>query len=333
MKPLFSKYQRELSAAIAFAALLLVVLLVAPNFYSFGNLRDLALSNAAVLLIALGMTLVILLGEIDISVGSQFAVLSILAGTLAKAGLPLPLLFSVLLICGALLGAVNAALVAWLRIPSIVVTLAAMVAWRDGLRWVTEGAWVQGLPASFQWFGLGQAAGQAVILVLALALSLGLHWMLQNVAAGRAVYAVGSDAEAARLAGIHPQRVTFTVFVLLGAFTALAALLNSIRFYRHSRQCGRGAGTQSHRRRCCGRDGDQWRARDDSRHADRRCVAGHDWDGADLCRHQSVLGKGDSRRDYSGGGLRGCCLATPGRNTANRHGKVIPEEHHATRSA
>jgi rhamnose transport system permease protein len=230
MKPLFSKYQRELSAAIAFAALLLVVLLVAPNFYSFGNLRDLALSNAAVLLIALGMTLVILLGEIDISVGSQFAVLSILAGTLAKAGLPLPLLFSVLLICGALLGAVNAALVAWLRIPSIVVTLAAMVAWRDGLRWVTEGAWVQGLPASFQWFGLGQAAGQAVILVLALALSLGLHWMLQNVAAGRAVYAVGSDAEAARLAGIHPQRVTFTVFVLLGAFTALAALLNSIRF-------------------------------------------------------------------------------------------------------
>jgi rhamnose transport system permease protein len=192
------QYQRELSAAAAYLALLLIVALIAPNFYSAANLRDLALGNAAVLLVALGMTLVILLGEIDISVGSQFAVLSIAAGTLAKTGLPLPLVFVVLLALGAVLGAVNGALVAWLRIPSIVVTLAAMVAWRDGLRWVTEGAWVQGLPASFQWFGLGQSAGQVLILAFALVVSAALHWIMKNVAAGRAVYAVGGHSSAAR---------------------------------------------------------------------------------------------------------------------------------------
>ena len=83
MRKVFTKYQRELSAALAYAALLLVVLIVAPSFYSLSNLRDLAVSNAPVLLVALGMTLVILLGEIDISVGSQFAVLSILTGSRA----------------------------------------------------------------------------------------------------------------------------------------------------------------------------------------------------------------------------------------------------------
>lgn len=230
MRQLLTKYQRELSAALAFAALLLVVLLVAPSFYSFGNLRDLAVSNAAVLIIALGMTLVILLGEIDISVGSQFAALSVVAGLLAKTSLPLPFVAIVVLLIGWMLGALNGALVAWVRIPSIVVTLALMVIWRDVLRWSTDGAWVQGLPASFQWFGLGQAAGQALIVIIALSLAFALHWLMRNVAAGRAVYATGSDAEAARLAGIRPPHVTFHVFALLGAFTALAALLNATRF-------------------------------------------------------------------------------------------------------
>lgn len=230
MNQTFTKYQRELSTALAYTALLLVVLLIAPNFFNLSNLRDLALGNAAVLLVAVGMTLVILAGQIDISVGSQFAVCSVAAGLLAKAGLPMPVVVIALILLGGLLGAVNGALVAWVRIPAIVVTLATMVAWRDGLRWLTEGAWVQGLPASFQWFGLGQSAGQWLIVAGALVLWTVVAWSLGTLASGRAVYAVGCDEEAARLAGIQPPRVTFGVFALLGALTGLAALLNAIRF-------------------------------------------------------------------------------------------------------
>src|SRR3954468_8500610 len=149
-------YKRELSAAVAFAALLLLVAGLAPSFYSVANLRDLALNNAPVLLVAVGMTLVILCGEIDISVGSQFAVCSVIAGGLAEAGVPVGLLLPCLVVTGALMGAVNGLLVGRLRLPSIIVTLAMLTAWRDGLRWVTQGAWVQDLPANFQWFGLGQ---------------------------------------------------------------------------------------------------------------------------------------------------------------------------------
>ena len=222
--------RRELAATAAFAALLLVVGIVAPAFFRPDNLRDLTLNNTPILVVAVGMTLVILAGEIDISVGSQFAVCSVAAGWLAKGGVPVPLLLPCVLGVGALLGAVNGALVGFLGLPSIIVTLGMLVAWRDALRWATEGAWVQGLPADFQWFGLGQNTAEWLIVGAALALLLACHWGLRRLRAGRAVYAVGSDAEAARLAGIEPPRIRFAVFVLMGALVGLAALLNAVRF-------------------------------------------------------------------------------------------------------
>ena len=224
------RYRREAAPAIAFAALLLVVALAAPSFFSAANLRDLALNNAPVLLVAIGMTLVILAGEIDISVGSQFAVCAVLSGVLAKGGVPIPLLVPCMVAIGAAMGAVNGALVGFLRLPSIIVTLAMLVAWRDALRWSTEGAWVQDLPAGFQWFGLGQRGAEWLIVALALALLAAFAWGLRALSAGRAVYAVGSNAEGARLAGIEPPRVVFWVFTVTGALVGLAALLNAARF-------------------------------------------------------------------------------------------------------
>jgi rhamnose transport system permease protein len=229
-KRFFGRYRRELSAALAFLALLVVVAIAAPGFFSLANLRDLALSNAPVLVVATGMTLVILTRQIDISIGSQFAVCSVAAGLLAKTGLPIPLALVAVAAFGFLLGSINGVLVARLSIPSIVVTLATMVALRDGLRWATEGAWVQNLPRDFQWFGFARSTGQSAIIVSALAIAALFAWALKNLAAGRALYAVGSNAEAARLAGIPPQTVTFAVFALMGALTGIAAILNSIRF-------------------------------------------------------------------------------------------------------
>jgi rhamnose transport system permease protein len=224
------RYKRELAAAVAFAVLLVLVGIAAPSFFSAANLRDLAVNNASTLLIAVGMTAVILVGEIDISVGSQFAVCTVVAGELAKAGGSVGLLLPYLLVIGATMGAVNGLLVAWLRLPSIIVTLAMLVAWRDALRWVTGGRWVQNLPPNFQWFGLGQTLGQWLIVIIALAVLVGFSWVLRNLSAGRAIYAVGSDAEAARLAGIEPPRIIFAVFVLMGALVGLAAVLNAVRF-------------------------------------------------------------------------------------------------------
>src|SRR5579859_6396217 len=175
---------------------------LAPGFFTAENIRDVILSNTPVLAIAIGMTLVILTGEIDISVGSQFAIASICAALFAKTGLPMIVVLIATAALGWLMGALNGVLVAYVRIPSIVVTLAAMVILRDSLRWARGGAWVQNLPRSFQWFGFSQTGGQAAIVLIGAAVFFCCVFFLRWIAAGRAVYATGSDAEAARLSGI-----------------------------------------------------------------------------------------------------------------------------------
>ena len=224
------RFRRELSVALAFAALLGVLGVLAPRFFRPEQLMAMAVSNASVVVAAVGMTMVILCRQIDISIGSQFALCGVAAGLMARAGVPIPLVAVGTLLVGGMLGAVNGWLVAMVGLPSIVVTLATMVIWREALRYGRQGAFVRDLPAQFQWFGAGQSTGQWVILAASLLVFLLFAWGLRNLAAGRAVYATGSDPEAARLAGVRPDRVVFGAFAAMGALTGLAALLSAVRF-------------------------------------------------------------------------------------------------------
>ncbi len=217
----------------AFITLLLVLAglaVAAPEFFALQNLRDLALTNVPVLLVALGMTLVIVLGQIDISAGSIFAICAVAAGAAAQSGLPITLAALLGIFVGLLLGAVNGVLISYVRAPSIVVTLATMTAWREALRWITGGAWIENLPPGFQWFGLSQTGGQAVIVLLSLAVFAAIWWASRNLAGFRMIFAAGSDAAAANLAGIDTRLVLLSVFCLMGALTGFASILNAVRF-------------------------------------------------------------------------------------------------------
>jgi rhamnose transport system permease protein len=223
-------HRREISLAIAIAVLAGVLAIAAPGYFGRENLTDVLLANIPALVVALGMTFVILTGQIDISVGSLFAICSVAAGILAKSELPVPAAFLAACLVGGLLGSINGALVAYAGIPSIVVTLASMVVLRDALRWQTQGAWVQDLPSNFQWLGLSQAVYPTLAFLTVALLAVLFAWGLRNMSAGRAVYATGSSADSARLAGIDPSRITFSVFVVSGVLTGFAAVLNSVRF-------------------------------------------------------------------------------------------------------
>jgi rhamnose transport system permease protein len=222
--------RREISIAVAIAVLYAVLAVAAPGFFTRENFSDLFLGNFPVLLAALGATLVILAGEIDISIGSAFAICGVVAGVSAVGGVPLAATVAITCAAGAALGSVNGALVAYAGLPSIVVTLATMVALREGLRWATQGAWVQNLPPSFQWLGLAQTTYPIVALAVTILLQAALAWASRRVSALRSVYATGSDAEAARLAGIDTARGKWAVFAAAGAFTGLAAFMNAVRF-------------------------------------------------------------------------------------------------------
>ena len=218
-------HSREISVVAALAAALATLAIFAPSFFEPQPLRSLATREAPALVVACGMALVVICRQIDISVGSQFALCSVGGGLLAAAKWPLALVVPASIALGAGLGAFNGVLVAGLGLPSIVVTLATMVAWREGLRWLRQGEFVN-LPDGVQWFGLSQSVGQWTVIFSAAALVVALAFGTRHIVAGRFLYAVGSDREAARLAGIPPGRVTLGAFVLLGALTGLAAIMN-----------------------------------------------------------------------------------------------------------
>lgn len=222
------KYSREFTVAGALALLLAALAIFAPNFYEMQPLLSRFTSQMPALVAAIGITLVIITRQIDISIGAQFSMCAVVAGIVAGAGMPLGVAVIAAVGTGIVLGAFNGLLVAWLGLPSIVVTLATMVTWNEALR-----LWQQGrlmpLPEGIQWFGMSQAGGQSVVIGFSVALLLLFAWGMRNLAAGRYVYATGTDAEAARLAGINPKLTTFGVFVLMGALAGIAAVLNMVQ--------------------------------------------------------------------------------------------------------
>lgn len=219
---------RELPVVLALALILGVLAFFAPEFFDRQPLMSRLAQEAPGLIVAAGTALVIIARQIDISVGSQFAVCGVVAGMLAANGSSIAMCGVAAIGAGLLMGAINGLFVAALRLPSIVVTLATMVIWREALRLKQQGQFVN-LPAGYQWFGLPLAPGQVVQISAALAIFAILAWAAGRLSAGRFVYAVGSDAEAARLSGIPPRATTFGVFVLLGVLSGLAAFLNALQ--------------------------------------------------------------------------------------------------------
>jgi rhamnose transport system permease protein len=237
-----ARHTRELGLLVSILVLLAVPMAfgLGRGFYTSAVFQGMVLDNLSVLIAAVGMTLVILCGEIDISVAAQLAVCGVVGGTLSRMGLPIAVVIVCTVVCGGVLGLINGALVSWLSIPSIVATLAMLVLLENGLIVITKGVWVQNLPEDFQWFGLGQAGGQIVFAAIALTVLCGCVFMLRKTEFGRRFYAVGCSHEAALRMRIHPTRVVPTAFVILGALMGLAAVIHYCRYPEIETGAGRG---------------------------------------------------------------------------------------------
>jgi ribose/xylose/arabinose/galactoside ABC-type transport system permease subunit len=221
---------REFSLLLFLLALWGYLSVVAPAFLQGPNLEDLLVNSAYTAIAAAGMTLVIIAGGIDISVGSMLAVCSVLAGTTAKANWPLPLVILVTILAGLAMGTLNGLLTGYAGIPSIIVTLGTLSIYRGLMTWITKGYWIHGLPASFAWLGTGRVAGLPVPVGVMALVVLAFGVLLSQTAWGRRVYAVGGNPRAARLAGLNVAGTTVAVFALCGALTGVATLTFAPRF-------------------------------------------------------------------------------------------------------
>ena len=222
--------RREQALLISLIVISLLTALKRPDFLSLSNISDILTNYAYSMLVAIGMTCVIISGGIDLSVGALLALCSIVCGVLAKSGLMLGLIALVSLLLGALCGLVNGALSVYLSIPPVIVTLGMMSIIRGGVLWATGGYWVLDLP---QWFNspyqlkfLQLPLPVYVALVIVILSSLALRYTVF----GRSIYAVGSNPEAARLSGINVALTRCMSFVICGALTGVGAWLYATRF-------------------------------------------------------------------------------------------------------
>ncbi len=237
--------------------LLVLVALIAytgndnARFFSTRNMASLFSGNAYIAVAAIGMTMVIITGNIDISVGSLMVTLSMLSGAISvythfPSWLPINAVIGISwvlpVIVGGLVGAVIGFLVTYLRIPAIVVTLGFLSILKGFLIIASEGARITGMPDGYAlaqihplekvplpifedfFHTLTMPVYFMVILTILAAL-----WM-RYTPTGRALYAVGGNAEAARLSGLSEHRIEMTAFILNGVFVGIAAVLNATQF-------------------------------------------------------------------------------------------------------
>ncbi|MES2666917.1 MAG: ABC transporter permease [Pseudomonadota bacterium] len=208
----------------------LVVALTTDRFLDAGNLSNLALQVSIVSLIAIGATVVILAGGIDLSSGSMVALLTMVLATLVKTlGLPFwPVLVSVLLL-GAALGALNGVLSSYLRIPSFIVTLAGLIAYRGLALMFNDGAPMFSLHPGLEPIFYGKLAGIPLPFFYLVVFYTAATVMMNNTRLGREIYAVGGNPAAAKLSGINVRRVQTYAFTIAGGMTAVGAILMAAR--------------------------------------------------------------------------------------------------------
>jgi ribose transport system permease protein len=228
---LLERPSARLGIGVALLVEIVLFAILSPHFLTTENLLNVTLQTSITAIIAAGMTLIILTGGIDLSVGSLVALVGV-GGALVAGQMPGLAVTGALasgLILGALSGLVAGVLITRFRITPFIATLALMTVWRGLAFIITEGRPVWEVPEAFGVPGGGRLAGIPVPTILMALVYAATHIVLTRTRFGRHVYAVGGNAEAARLAGISTVRVTLAVYILGGILTGLSGVLLASR--------------------------------------------------------------------------------------------------------
>lgn len=196
--------------------------LISDNFSDPGNIQ-LILSQVAINgICTIGVSMVIFLGGIDLSSGSILALCAACSGMIINTGMPLILTLLCSILIGMGCGLLNGFLIARLRIPPIIATLASMNVIRGLAITVTGGDWITGFPKSFNVIGQGRILGIPIPFIIFIAVATLAYLLFRYVNIGRKIYAVGGNILAAELAGLNAIRVKLFAYVLCGAVIGLA---------------------------------------------------------------------------------------------------------------
>ena len=228
MKKNITKLMLENKVIILSLVFSIIVGILNPNFFTWDNfISTIVETNAFWGILAIGMTVVILTGGIDLSIGSMLALVGFGMLTFVKMGVAVPIGFIIALIFGAILGGIQGSLIGILKLPAFIITLVGMLVFRGVVR-----IWADGTPASVESdFLFKMATGdflgipyQVWILIL---VALGAWFMLKHTKLGRHIYATGSNAEAAQLAGVKTKKIIIFAYLFMGLMVGVSVWLFS----------------------------------------------------------------------------------------------------------
>ncbi|MGO4488987.1 ABC transporter permease [Microbacterium sp. 2RAF4] len=236
---------REFGILLALALVIVAATTNNSNFlFSPDGWRDLLLTPSILVLVAVGQAIVLITRNVDLSVGSVMGLTAYLTGRLFIdiPGIPIVIVVVAAVVFGALLGLVNGALVAFAKVPAMVITLGTLYAYRGiNVLWTgSDRVNASDMPKDFLALGTGQLVGIPILTIVALIVLAAAAWYMKNTRGGREYYAIGSDPAAAELYGLRVTRRVLTAFVVSGALAGLAGVFYAARYGTINSQAGAG---------------------------------------------------------------------------------------------
>jgi ribose transport system permease protein len=211
---------------IALAALLAFFTFMRPDvFLGFGNVRNIFEQIAILTIIAAAQTVVMVVGDFDLSVGTNATLSGATAAALMISGTPIPLAILAALAVGILVGMINGFLVAYMKLSAFVATLATMTTVGGMAFIVTDGTTLYGMPEVFYSLGQGRPLGIPMPIFIAIAIAVIVWLALRFTTVGRRWYAVGGNAEVARLSGVNVRWSRFLAFTVAGLLSAIGGVI------------------------------------------------------------------------------------------------------------
>ena len=236
---------REFGILLALALVIVAATTNNSNFlFSPDGWRDLLLTPSILVLVAVGQAIVLITRNVDLSVGSVMGLTAYLTGRLFidVPGIPIVIVVVAAVVFGALLGLVNGALVAFAKVPAMVITLGTLYAYRGiNVLWTgSDRVNASDMPKDFLALGTGQLVGIPILTIVALIVLAAAAWYMKNTRGGREYYAIGSDPAAAELYGLRVTRRVLTALVVSGALAGLAGVFYAARYGTINSQAGAG---------------------------------------------------------------------------------------------
>jgi ribose transport system permease protein len=225
---------------LIFIVLCLIAGTLSDVFFTINNVMNVLRQVSIVAIIASGMTLVILIAGIDLSVGAVMAFSGAILAGILTAGLPLPVAVLVALGIGLLFGIFNGLVIANFGVPSFIATLATMVIARGMTLIYTNGYPLVISHETFRFIGNGNFLGIPIPIIIMFFIFGFMYWMLKYTSFGRYIYAIGGNEETAILAGINVKKIKIAVFGIAGLLSALSAIIYTSRLMSAQPNAGTG---------------------------------------------------------------------------------------------